>query len=90
MASIRCAHCRETHTSVEDVRQCAYGEWAAQAEYEAERAAELAAERYWEERGGYDDDPRERELWMLEDDRRRENEAYYLAVLPPGTFFDFD
>ncbi len=45
MASIRCAHCKRTHTSVAEVAQCATWEAEAQAEYEAERAAE----RFWEE-----------------------------------------
>lgn len=49
MPSIRCGNCRETHTSVADVRDC-YA-WSAEdeAQYQAEIAAEAAAERFYEE-----------------------------------------
>lgn len=45
MASIRCAHCKDTHTSVAEVAACANMEAEAKWEYEQERAAE----RFWEE-----------------------------------------
>lgn len=47
MASIRCAHCRDTHTSVADVYAC-----FAQQQWEAEvYRQESASERYFEDRG---------------------------------------
>lgn len=54
------------HASVEHVRYCytQHTDWAAEAA--AEQAAELAVERWFEERGG-EYDPRERELWARED-----------------------
>lgn len=83
MASITCGHCKSTHASVAEVAQCAWYEADAKYEYELEKAAE----RFWEEGpNGPADDPRERELWALEDMRR--NQAYEVAVAPPGTIFD--
>lgn len=72
-AGVVCGGCSQhytgqvRHASVEHVRYC----FALAAEIAAESAAELEAERrnerFWEERGGPEDDPRERELWALED-----------------------
>lgn len=45
MASIRCAHCKDTHASVADVRTCADQE----AEARWEQEMEARAERFWEE-----------------------------------------
>lgn len=45
MASIRCAHCKDTHTSVAEVATCAAQE--AEARWEAEQDAREA--RFWEE-----------------------------------------
>lgn len=45
MASIRCAHCKDTHTSVAAVADCANME--AEAKWEAELDAREA--RFWEE-----------------------------------------
>lgn len=65
--SIKCGSCGDKHATVADVKDC-----YAQAQHDeetakAEQAAELAAERWHEERGGAVDDPRERELWAQED-----------------------
>lgn len=57
------------HASVELVGYCADLRQQIEAESAAELAAEAAVERYFEERGAQDD-PRERELWALEDYRR--------------------
>lgn len=40
MASITCAHCKDTHASVSEVRECAYNEYEAEAESLAEYRAE--------------------------------------------------
>jgi hypothetical protein len=66
MASIRCGHCQAIHSSVTEVREC----WDMEQQARIEQEAERAAERYWEERGGPEDDPRERELWASEAERR--------------------
>lgn len=64
MASITCGSCKATHASVAEVAEC----YNYAAEAAAEAAAERAAERYFEEGpNGPADDPRERELWALED-----------------------
>jgi hypothetical protein len=75
MASIRCAHCKQTHASVEDVFNCAQHEqqmkWEAadaKAEYEAERAAE----RFWEEGTAAQQD---QYRWEVEQDER--NAAFW-------------
>lgn len=62
---------RVRHASVAHVAYCFGKQTAMDAEAAAERAAELAVERYFEERGAQED-PRERELWALEDARRAE------------------
>lgn len=72
-AGVVCGGCSQhyadqvRHASVAHVRYC----FALVAEMAAEAAAEQEAERrnerYWEERGGAEEDPRERELWALED-----------------------
>lgn len=73
--SVKCGHCKSRHVYVSDVRECADREAEAAWEYQME----LAAERYWEEGPhGPQDDPRERELWAMEDERR--DLAYKAAV----------
>jgi hypothetical protein len=54
------------HASVDHVAYCYSLYYQIEAESADERAAELANERYFEERGAQDD-PRERELWAMED-----------------------
>lgn len=45
--SIKCGCCREVHASVAEVKDC----YAQEADAAAEYAAEMAAERYYEEGG---------------------------------------
>jgi hypothetical protein len=72
-AGVVCAGCSQhytgqvRHASVEHVRYCFALAAEMEAEAAAEHAAERAVERYFEERGGAEYDPRERELWALED-----------------------
>lgn len=67
MARMKCGHCGGIHTSVSQVAEC----WDHEQEARQEQEAERAAERFWEEGpNGPADDPRERELWALEDMRR--------------------
>lgn len=40
MANIQCGHCKATHASVAEVRDCAYWEYEAEAEAAAEYRAE--------------------------------------------------
>lgn len=72
--NIRCAHCKNRHTSIMEVRRCAgeMNEQAAQAK--AEMEAEARAERFYEEgpHGPTPDDPREVHAQMLDDIRREE------------------
>ena len=63
MARIGCAHCYGSHTSVAEVRECAYQEAEAKAEYEAERAAE----RFYEEGTPAQQD---QYRWEVEQDER--------------------
>jgi hypothetical protein len=68
VARIRCAHCKDTHPSVDAVRACADQE--AEARWEAE--AEAAAERFWEEGTPAQ---AERYRWEVEQDER--NAAFW-------------
>ncbi len=47
---VRCGHCKDTHTSIDDVRMCADEEAQARAEYEAEAYAERAYAEHLERR----------------------------------------
>lgn len=58
------------HASIEHVRYCNELRQQIEAETKAELDAEARNERWWEERGGPEDDPHERALWALEDLRR--------------------
>jgi hypothetical protein len=69
-AGIKCAHCKGRHQTVAQVRLCAHRVAEEDAQARAEAEAEARNERWFEERGGPVDDPRERELWALEDERR--------------------
>jgi hypothetical protein len=75
MASIRCGHCKATHTSVAQVAECANQEAEAKWEYEMERAAE----RFWEE-GTEAQAMRYRD--EVEQDERR---AFAMAGIFPGS-----
>jgi hypothetical protein len=61
MARIRCAHCKDTHTSVAAVRQCAWEEQ--EAAWEAANDPDAAYERFLES------DPRY--AWECEQDELR-------------------
>jgi hypothetical protein len=75
--SIKCGSCKGRHDTVAQVALCYALKWDRKAqemqqaaEAKAEAAAEAAAERFYEEGPhGPADDPRERELWALEDMR---------------------
>jgi Family of unknown function (DUF6011) len=68
---IKCAHCKERHNTVAEVRDCAGEEANYRFQVESELRAEKAAERYWEEGPhGPVDDPHERMLQAMDDARR--------------------
>lgn len=74
--SIKCGSCKGRHETIARVALCyrekheaAAAEEEGHLQQQAEAAAELRNERWFEERGGAEDDPRERELWLLEDMR---------------------
>jgi hypothetical protein len=84
VTSIKCGSCKGRHDTVAQVSLCYTRRYEATAlgaklaadieaqqgmEAAAEAAAELRNEQWFEERGGAVDDPRERELWALEDMR---------------------
>lgn len=85
MASIKCANCKNTHFSVDEVRECFWYETAAgqaylDAQAKAEWEAERRAEQYWETRGvdtytGSEEEARDRYFDFL-----RETEAETLAI----------
>jgi hypothetical protein len=54
MARITCAHCKQTHATVAEVRECAYEQYEGEAQARAEHEAEMAIERYFEDRGWYE------------------------------------
>jgi hypothetical protein len=63
MASIRCAHCKGTHTNVEAVRECAHWEQVAADEYDAD----AAYERFLENGGRHADQI----AWEIQQDEMR-------------------
>jgi hypothetical protein len=65
--SIRCAHCKGRHASVEDIRQCAEWEAYGHAEALAEYLAEVRYERWLEDGGAHADQIQ----WEHEQDRLR-------------------
>jgi hypothetical protein len=64
---IKCAHCHGRHDTVPEVRDCFVETQRNEQEAKSEQAAEMAAERWFEERGGAVDDPIERQKWANED-----------------------
>lgn len=75
--SVRCGNhprgSKVNHETAEDVRDCYAGRYHDEAEAKAEQEMEKRQERWYEERGGAEDDPRERALWAEEDMRREAN-----------------
>lgn len=65
--SVKCGSCKGRHERALDVRDCYAMASQDAAEARAEAEMEKRSERWWEERGGAADDPRERELWAMED-----------------------
>lgn len=79
--SVKCGSCKDKHETVNDVRDC-----YAQAQYDEEQAKaeaemERRSERWFEERGGAVDDPREREAWAREDMMRADHQDDLISAL---------
>lgn len=72
---VRCGACKRRHASADDVRWCYDLKHQHDAANQGEREAEARNERWFEERGGPVEDPRERDLWLVEDLRRAQSEA---------------
>lgn len=65
--AVKCGSCRDRHETVAEVRDCYALAQHEEEQAKAEAAAEQRAEQWFEERGGAEDDPIERQKWAEED-----------------------
>lgn len=71
--SVKCGNCHDHHESVAAVKDCYALTQHEEQETKSEQAAERRVEQWYEERGGAEDDPIEREKWAFEDMERKYN-----------------